>query len=84
MIIYLDMDDVVADWISYAQEFLKMLWDKDKGERIPQSDWDKLKNDSRFYLNLPLKEGAVELVDYCQKAVASKKVNGLAFLTVIS
>jgi hypothetical protein len=83
MTIYLDMDDVVADWIGYAQEFLKMRWDKDKGERIPQSDWDKLKNNSRFYFNLPLKDGAEELVQYCREAVDTGKADGLAFLTAL-
>ena len=29
MIIYLDMDDVVADWHMAAQDFLKMRWNKD-------------------------------------------------------
>jgi hypothetical protein len=62
MNIYLDMDDVVADWHSYAQEILKLRWDRD-GERIPQEQWDKIKEDLRFYRNLPLMEGARELVD---------------------
>ncbi len=83
MTIYLDMDDVVADWIGYAQEFLKMRWDKDKGERIPQNDWNKLKNNSRFYFNLPLKDGAEELVQYCREAVDTGKADGLAFLTAL-
>jgi hypothetical protein len=82
MNIYLDMDDVVADWIGYAQEFLKLRWDHEKGERVPQSDWDKLKNDSRFYLNLPLKEGAHELVDYC-KSYCSKNGTNLYFLSAL-
>jgi hypothetical protein len=82
MNIYLDMDDVVADWIGYAQEFLKMRWDHSKGERIPQSDWDKLKNDSRFYLNLPLKPGAHDLVDWC-KTYCSKNNAGLYFLSAL-
>ena len=28
MNIYLDMDDVVADWHTAAQEFLQMRWNK--------------------------------------------------------
>lgn len=82
MNIYLDMDDVVADWIAHAQDFLKMRWDHAAGERIPQSDWDKLKADSRFYLTLPLKEGAEELVDWC-RTYHAKTGCGLYFLTAL-
>jgi hypothetical protein len=78
MIIYLDMDDVVADWHTAAQDMLKMRWNKDN-ERIPQQDWDRIKNDSHFYRDLPLKAGAVELVQYCRDAVA----DGLFFLTAL-
>lgn len=69
MIIYLDMDDVVADWHEAAQQFLKRRWDK-KGERIPQDEWNRIKQNSRFYRHLPLREGARDLVKwveaYCQ------------------
>lgn len=82
MIIYLDMDDVVADWHKAAQDFLKMRWNKDN-ERIPQEDWNKLKQDSRFYLDLPLKDGAHELVQFCRNALDSKVIDGLAFLTAL-
>ena len=82
MNIYLDMDDVVADWIAHAQDFLKMRWDHNKGERIPQEDWDRLKADSRFYRTLPLKAGATDLVmwclDYCHDTGAN-----LYFLTAL-
>ena len=43
MNIYLDMDDVVADWHIAAQDFLKMRWNKDS-ERIPKEDWDRVKH----------------------------------------
>jgi sulfur relay (sulfurtransferase) DsrC/TusE family protein len=82
MIIYLDMDDVVADWHVAAQEFLKKRWIKET-ERIPQDEWDKIKHDSRFYLNLPLKPGARELVEYCQQAVANGQADAVRFLTAL-
>lgn len=82
MNIYLDMDDVVADWLGYAQEFLKMRWDHVKGERIPQEDWDKLKNDTHFYFNLPLKAGANELVEYCRD-LTQRTGGTLQFLTAL-
>lgn len=82
MNIYLDMDDVVADWMAYAQDFLKMRWNHETSERIPQSDWDKLKSDTHFYRSLPLKVGAHELVDYCRNLTQS--TNGhLRFLTAL-
>lgn len=81
--IYLDMDDVVADWRTYAQDLLKMRWDDSIGERIPQADWDKLKADLRFYRHLPLKAGAHDLVQYCRDLVSSGKIEGLAFLTAL-
>ena len=83
MKIYLDMDDVVADWRAYAMEFLKMRWDPKDNYRIPQKEWDKLKNDSRFYLNLPLRANAHDLVQYCRDLVSDKKVEGVAFLTAL-
>jgi hypothetical protein len=53
MNIYLDMDDVVADWHTAAQEILKLRWDKN-GDRIPQAEWDKIKEALHFYRDLPL------------------------------
>jgi hypothetical protein len=83
MKIYLDMDDVVADWLPYAQELLKMRWDESKGERIPQKDWDRLKEDLRFYSKLPIKPGAFELVARCEQALADGIITDLAFLTAL-
>ena len=83
MKIYLDMDDVVADWIAYAQDFLKMRWDHVAGERIPQADWDRMKEDHRFYSKLPIKAGAYDLVNYCQQAVRDGKAESLQFLTAL-
>ena len=82
MNIYLDMDDVVADWMAHAQDFLKMRWNHETSERIPQSDWDKLKSNTHFYRSLPLKTGAHDQVDYCRNLTQS--TNGhLRFLTAL-
>lgn len=75
------MDDVVADWMEYAQQLLKKRWVN--GERIPQDEWDKLKDDLRFYRHLPLKEGAHDLVQYCRDRVSKGQAEGLAFLTAL-
>jgi hypothetical protein len=83
MNIYLDMDDVVADWLPYAQDLLKMRWDDVSGERIPQADWDRLKEDLRFYSKLPIKPGAYELVDWCKRYTSRNPGTRLAFLTAL-
>ena len=59
-LIYLDMDDVVADWMVTARAIVNRNWEY--GERIPAEDWDKVKAKERFYRDLPLKPGAHELV----------------------
>ncbi len=82
MKIYLDMDDVVADWHEAAQIFLKRRWNKD-GERIPQDEWNKIKQYSRFYRELPLKPGAYELYNYCKNLVEEGRAEGLFFLTAL-
>jgi hypothetical protein len=63
MNIYLDMDDVVADWFGYAREYLKEPLFKD-GDILPDETWRRLKDDQRMYSNLPVKEGAYELVEW--------------------
>ncbi len=80
MNIYLDMDDVVADWMGYARAYLKIQWAE--GEMVPDNQWRRLKDDQRMYRNLPLKEGAHELVNWCREY--SKKTGcGLYFLTAV-
>jgi 5'(3')-deoxyribonucleotidase len=80
-IIYLDMDDVVADWMGEARRLVNRDWNY--GERIPDSDWDKVKAKKRFYRDLPIKEGAQELVQFCQNAVANGLAKDLFFLTAL-
>jgi hypothetical protein len=65
MVIYLDMDDVVADWMGYARAYLKRpRWEE--GEMLPDNEWRRLKDDQRMYSKLQLKEGAYDLVDWCR------------------
>lgn len=82
MNIYLDMDDVVAAWQDYAQEILKLRVAKDS-DRIPQAEWDKLKDQLRFYRNLPMMEGAEELVAMCKEYVDRNPQYHLRFLTAL-
>jgi 5'(3')-deoxyribonucleotidase len=83
MIIYLDVDDVVADWYTAAQEFLKIKWRREDNYRIPYDEWIKLKNASRFYRDLPLKENAHDLVNWCQAYCDTNPGTELRFLTAI-
>lgn len=82
MNIYLDMDEVVADWHAHAQQALKKRWDKN-GDRIPQHEWNIVKNDMHFYRNLPVMEGAHELVSMCQDYISRNPQYTLRFLTAL-
>lgn len=81
MIIYLDMDDVVADWMAHARNVAHGNWQY--GQRIPDADWQKIKQDQRFYLHLPVKEGAEDLIRYCNQLKCSGKVEDVKFLTAL-
>lgn len=81
MNIYLDMDDVVADWMPAARAIVNRNWEY--GERIPESDWSKVKAKQRFYRDLPVKPGAYELVEYCKQLVENRQADGLYFLTAL-
>ena len=81
MIIYLDMDDVVADWMPAARAIVNRNWNY--GERIPDSDWNKVKAKARFYRDLPLKPGAHDLVEFCRNAVSMELADELRFLTAL-
>jgi 5' nucleotidase, deoxy (Pyrimidine), cytosolic type C protein (NT5C) len=84
MILYLDMDDVVADWRTAAEDFLQLKFPNgDQWVRIPDEKWQELKRNSRFYKDLPLKEGAVDLVQYCRDAIYAGKIEDVRFLSAI-
>ena len=81
MNIYLDMDDVVADWMGYARAYLKRPeWSM--GTMLPDQEWRRLKDDHRMYSKLPLKEGAYDLVDWC-RTFTKENGWGLYFLSAI-
>ena len=78
------MDDVVADWRTAAEDFLKLKFPNgDQWARIPDDKWQELKRNSRFYRNLPIKEGAFELVDICRNLVVDGLADDLRFLTAL-
>jgi len=82
LIIYIDMDDVVADWYGAAQEFLQLKYNE-RQERIPEEDWQRLKAHSRFYRHLPLKAGARQLVAACERLVSQRRADEVRFLTAL-
>jgi hypothetical protein len=74
------MDDVVADWMPAARAIVDRNWNY--GERIPDSDWDKVKAKARFYRDLPVKSGAYDLVEYCKQRTTETD-GTLQFLTAL-
>jgi hypothetical protein len=75
------MDDVVADWMQAARDIVKRNWNY--GEQIPDEDWNKVRAKTRFYRDLPVKEGAHDLVNFCRDAVAEGLADDLRFLTAL-
>jgi 5'(3')-deoxyribonucleotidase len=56
------MDDVVADWQGHVEQMLDYKFAKD--ERLPDGKWRRLKDNQRLYSELPVRKGAVELVNW--------------------
>ena len=84
MIIYLDMDDVVADWRQAAEDFLQLKFPNgDQWARIPDDKWAELKRNSRFYRDLPLKPGAHDLYNFCKQVMDRGLVEDVRFLSAI-
>jgi len=78
--LYLDIDDVVADWQAEAEAYLQRTWVV--GTMLPDEEWNKLKNHTRFYRNLPLFPGAEDLVAWAKDYTTTNNMH-LAFLTAI-
>ena len=78
--LYLDMDGVVADWDTAAEEFLGIKKPSEDG-RWAQESWEKLRANERFFSQLPLMPRSLELVDLAREF---RKNNWrLLFLTAI-
>lgn len=76
------MDDVVADWAAVARSIVGD-WDKEKQERIPDSQWERLKNHQRIYRKLPLRPGARELMAWLTAYCRAREGTSLYFLTAV-
>lgn len=72
------MDDCVADW---RAEILQTTLSP--GIMVPDAHYQKIKDDHRFYRDLPVKEGGHDLVDYCSDLLARGEIQELSFLTAL-
>lgn len=77
--IYLDMDDVTADFKAYANRVLRK---KHEGEKWPHEDWIKLRDNPRLYRDLEPVEGIEALVDIC-RLLRARCGFELKFLTAV-
>lgn len=81
MNIYLDMDDVVADWTGFANKFFNTPG-RAATHYLPDGEWARLKTQQRMYRELELKAGAYTLVNLCLE-YANKHNGRVAFLTAL-
>lgn len=79
--IYIDMDDVVADFSGYAKSKLGTA-DIENGYRFPPEQWREITRDPRLYSRLSIKDGGAELIEWCSNYQAATKCE-LAFLTAL-
>jgi len=79
--IYVDMDDVVADFTGVARKIVGP-WDPEL-ERIPDNQWNILKQYPRIYRSLPVRPGAQELISWLTKYRLQHSTIGLYFLTAV-
>jgi 5'(3')-deoxyribonucleotidase len=77
--IYLDMDDVVADFKAYATSVLRKKTDD---ERWAYKEWVKLRDNPRLYRDLTKTSAADSIVNACKEKARSTGWN-LLFLTAV-
>lgn len=77
--LYLDMDDVIADFKAYA---VSVLQKKQEDERWDYEEWIKLRNNPRLYRDLNKTPGADKIVAACKEKCEQNNWQ-LMFLTAI-
>ena len=78
--IFIDMDEVVADFTGYATRVLKREADADKFNR---EEWGKLRQHPRLYRDLEVREGGYELVEWITTYAKRDTNIFVAFLTAV-
>lgn len=81
MKIFLDMDEVVADFSGYAENIAGKILPSDGG-RYPIEVWREITRDPRIYSKLPVKAYSYELVHWCNSYCNAYNAE-LFFLTAL-
>jgi len=81
MNIYIDMDEVVADWKSAAKKIIGD-WDE-RLERVPDEKWQELRKAGRIYRHLEVRRGGNELVEWILNYQKTHENVFVAFLTAV-
>ena len=77
--IYLDMDDVIADFKAYA---VRVLRTKQQNEKWAATEWNRLKDNDRLYRDLNKTPEADRLVEECTR-ICKQNNWQLKFLTAV-
>ena len=80
MNIFIDMDEVVADFTSYANAVLTR---NSLMDNYGSAEWGKLRQHPRLYRDLLIKEGGPELVDWITRYAKNKPDVFVAFLSAV-
>lgn len=80
--IYIDMDDVVADFSGRALEITGYLMPDSGRQKYPPGDWGKFLERPRLYSDLDRCQGADELIEEC-RSTSAKTGWPLLFLTAV-
>ena len=67
MRIFIDMDDVVADFTGYANDVMKADYEADGG-RFPPQVWKELIKNQHIYIDLKKKKDSDALIHWCVSA----------------
>ena len=80
MNIFIDLDEVVADFTAFAN---RVLTRKSLMDNYGREEWAKLKNYPRLYRDLEVKEGGHELVKYIMDYARDRPHVFVAFLSAV-